>query len=133
EKLAFVRAAAPQSRGDLCPVENEWLNLAAGLKTESDSQRMIEHAAHCDYCGALLNEATTHLSEESSPEEEELLSAIQSQKDVWRAVMAERMAASSRQLPAHIATQGRKSSWWKSNVSVFRLSWSAGIAAVLVL
>lgn len=133
DKLASLRAAVPPSRGNLCPSENEWLNLAAGLKKESDSQRMIEHATTCDYCSPLLNDALTLLSQESSAEEKQLLSALESEKDGWRAVMAERIAASSQQLPAHIGTPRRKSTLWKSNVSIFRLSWATGIAAVLAL
>jgi len=68
-KLASLQIAAPAAPGKLCPEDDEWMNVAAGLGNEGVSQQMLEHAANCDHCGPLLKEATAVLSDESSAEE----------------------------------------------------------------
>lgn len=128
-KLVSLRATASQSRSHSCPPESEWVNLAAGLKKESDSRHMLEHAANCDYCGPLLSEATALLSEESPAEERALLGGLESAKESWRAEMAKRLAATSQARLAPQTKHSADSSWWKNRVTAYRLPWTLGVAA----
>jgi len=61
------------------------------------------------------------------------MNGLESEKSNWQALVTQRMAASSIPLPASGGSRERESSWWKRTVTVPRLSWSAGLAAVLML
>lgn len=134
DTLASVRTAVSRSRGDLCPGEREWLNLAAGILNQGVSQQMLEHAASCDYCGPLLKDAAAIVSEETSTEEKELLSRLKSAEPGWQVTMAERMVVTSRSpfvSRAMEAESGSEPSWWQTAFTLRQLSWAGALVAAL--
>jgi len=69
--LAVSEAAA----GPDCPQDVEWHEVAAGLWPALKAKQLIMHAAMCEHCGPLLR-AATNVSDDATPEEEQLLSHL---------------------------------------------------------
>jgi len=112
-----------------CVEDVEWLNLAAGLLPEGKTRELMKHAAQCGHCGPLLREAAETLSDETTPNEDEVLASLSSARPEWQRNMAEALRGS---------TQGRqvnseRASWWRGLLSWPRsASVVAGLAAVVV-
>src|ERR1700693_69338 len=47
-RLALLKTSFESRRVDECPVDEEWLNLAAGITNEKEAARLLEHAIECD-------------------------------------------------------------------------------------
>jgi anti-sigma factor RsiW len=58
-----------------CPQHVDWHEVAAGLWPELKAKQLIMHAATCAHCGPLLR-AAANVSDDASPEEEELLAQL---------------------------------------------------------
>ena len=67
-----AESAAP--RPD-CPKDVDWHEVAAGLWPELKARQLIMHAALCDHCGPRLRAATS-VSDEPTPDEEEMLAQL---------------------------------------------------------
>ncbi len=138
-KLNLLRAPIPTGKSEFCPSDEEWMSVAAGLTTEEASQKMLGHAANCDHCGPLLNEAITVLSGESSFEERELIGRLESTKSDWQTAMARRLAAHSGSLiDSQIASQpesklASRHSWWTKSWNAPPLQWACALLAVLAV
>jgi CHAT domain-containing protein len=127
-KLALLGPLAPADRGELCPSDEEWMSVAAGITEKEASQRMLDHAASCDHCGPLLHDLIQEFSDPMSLEETQIVASLDSSSSDWQNRMASRLSAS----------YGRRER--KSRVSLATLSWkwpafgcaAAALAAVLV-
>jgi anti-sigma factor RsiW len=71
--LAVSEADADRKPG--CPRDVDWHEVAAGLWPELKAKQLILHAATCAHCGPLLR-AATNVSDDASPEEEQLLAQL---------------------------------------------------------
>ena len=98
-QLASLRVAPIENRGDLCPSDEEWMNLAAGLVNESESERMLDHAASCDHCGPLLRVAAADLAVQPTPEEDLILNTLASSHGEWQKRIAKRLARTMPTIP----------------------------------
>ena len=137
-KLASLRFSVSRSPGEFCPSNDEWRNLASGLGTERRSRDMIEHAANCDHCGPLLNEAMAIFSDESSFEEQDLLGRLESTKLDWHAALARRLAHRSDsltqpQIAGQQETRLASRYSWRTPWKAPRLAWVGALLVVLGL
>ena len=76
-----------------CPSEDALCNLAAGLSSSSESATLTQHAAQCPHCGPILRAYTEDFSDDLSPEDQALLSKLQSSSPEWQKKMAQQMTA----------------------------------------
>ncbi|HEV3041159.1 MAG TPA: CHAT domain-containing protein [Candidatus Angelobacter sp.] len=67
-----------------CPEEQVLQELAAGICSQDVAAPALRHAAHCDYCGPLLNRYLEEFSEELQPEDHAILSQLASGKPEWQ-------------------------------------------------
>src|SRR5580693_5233815 len=61
----------PQKKGD-CPDEDRLRLLLPGQLEPEEAEKLLTHAAECDWCGSVLREATQDLTDPPTGEEEEL-------------------------------------------------------------
>jgi CHAT domain-containing protein len=94
-KLAVLKAPSFQDRGEFCPSDEEWMNVAAGLAEKEVTQKMMDHAAACDHCGPFLHELVKEFSDATSPEEAKVVASLQSSSPDWQKHLAARLSASS--------------------------------------
>src|SRR5580698_4325244 len=85
---------------DHCPPEAVWRTIAMGDCAESDAAPLIEHAASCRRCGAILNFWTGILSEDATPWEAAAVSRLPAMTPAWQEQMSARLVAASSQVQA---------------------------------
>ena len=88
-----VTVAADQK--PVCPPEQTWIDLAAGLSSVIEARTFLEHASHCDHCGPILRAASEIMNPEVSDEERELIRKLPTVETTWQRRLAEKMARSS--------------------------------------
>jgi len=128
KKLTSLRVASSQAPGDLCPADEEWMKLAAGLTNENTSRQMLEHAASCDHCGPLLRGVGKYLASETTPEENAILDTLESNRIEWQRQMAQRLSRTPPTLESKPSPVGLL---WKTNPLRFRLALTALFVLVL--
>lgn len=67
-----------------CPEEQVLQQLAAGICSREAALPAIQHAAHCDYCGPLLNQYLDEFSEDLQPEDQNLLRKLATGRPEWQ-------------------------------------------------
>ena len=77
-----------------CVADIEWFNVAAGLVPEARSRELMKHAAQCGHCGLLLRNAAETFSDETTPNEEEVLVRLKSARPEWQRDIAETLRGS---------------------------------------
>src|SRR4030095_2223168 len=82
--LKHLQAVAAAERGADCPNESEWPWIAAGLKTGSDAEALLRHAARCEHCGPLLRQSLGEFRDEVTDEEEISLAALEGASREWQ-------------------------------------------------
>jgi CHAT domain-containing protein len=76
-----------------CRSDEEIRDVAAGMVSAEDATRILEHAAHCDHCGPLLNQYFEIFSAETSPEIEALIDQSPSSRPGWARAKAREIVA----------------------------------------
>ena len=94
-KLALLRPPTPAHRGELCPSDEEWMSVAAGIAEKEASQKMLDHASSCDHCGPLLKDLVQEFSDSVSPEETQIIASLDSNSSDWQNRLATQLSASS--------------------------------------
>jgi hypothetical protein len=84
ERLASLRSGGDLPRQDHCPVDEEWLSVAAGLLPAERFENYMNHAANCDHCATLLREAVADFADELKPLEEDLIAGLASSTPEWQ-------------------------------------------------
>lgn len=79
------------SPGPDCEIETNWIEVVAGLLSESKTTALISHASQCGYCGPRLGKAAETLSDEAMPAEMEVLSQLQNAQPGWPRQMVQTM------------------------------------------
>lgn len=86
----IINGSSSKARGPQCPNEEAWLEVAAGLHSGSDLNRLLSHAAQCGPCSALLKDALASLTDNTiDPQASQLSSAT----PAWQAELGTRLAA----------------------------------------
>jgi len=122
----------PKDAESDCPWAQSLNELAAGLISPADAERLLRHAVQCDHCGPMLRVAAEAFSPQQKADEEERLSSLQSGKPEWQASIAQRLAsisnpsASETSSPPPLVRRGRFQ-------IVLRSRWIYGAAAAIAL
>ena len=118
--------------GPGCPSEEDLRRVAAGLPARGDTgaDALLEHAAQCDHCGAILREGVTSFSNAVTAEEESGVAALGSSQPQWQREIALRMSAHS-----HRAARAGSGSGVEGQYFVVsrRPAWVLAAAAVLLI
>ena len=91
DSLNQLYPGMPTTPSAKCPAGEVWLELSAGI--HPDPQPLLSHAAGCDHCGPLLNEALSDLTSGCTPEEEAQLTDLASANPGWQKDLAQSLAA----------------------------------------
>jgi CHAT domain-containing protein/tetratricopeptide (TPR) repeat protein len=117
-RLAALKESNETSRTGQCPPETAWTQLAAGLSAAEVSDELLAHGAQCDYCGALLREASEELSGDLTPEEERIQAAMLSSQPDWQKRLAQKLSDASGRIDDRVtpvaprARAGRPRVYW---------------------
>jgi tetratricopeptide (TPR) repeat protein len=120
-------------RTSVCPTEDNWPRLAAGLVHDSEASRLLEHSADCDYCGRFLREATEDFAPELSEREIESIRQLPSTLPGWQRNIARKMAEVSGVPPVRVSTNaqtGRPRAAWSFSAW---MRWAVPLAAAAVI
>src|SRR5258708_39219415 len=91
-----------------CPSEQEWMELAAGLKSPTETHDRLEHATECPSCAKLLKRVAEQFAEEIADEEMKALGGLKSAGNDWPKNLPHRMQVD---LASHSHPSFRKRSW----------------------
>jgi len=86
---AMAHRRPQKTRG--CPDEDRLRLLLPGQIEPAEAEKLLTHAAECDWCGAVLREAAQDLSEPPAGEEEELAGKARLADPVRRQELVERI------------------------------------------
>ena len=90
-RLASLKSNMPGVKGPMCPPEDVWVDVAAGIFRQ-DSRNLRSHAAQCDHCGPLLREAYADFADDPNSEEEVAVKGLDSSTPEWQKRLAERVS-----------------------------------------
>ncbi len=124
-RLSALKSPTAVESGRICPADEAWMNLAAGLCDEKDAQPMLDHAAVCDHCGPLLNTLINDFSDSTTPEELRTVAGSASNSPGWQSQLAMRLTSGHRgaKKPRQLPSMRRP---------FFALRWAAMAAGLLV-
>lgn len=88
-----------------CPSAREWPLVVTGQAESEKVREYLQHAADCDHCGMLLQEATVDFGDEFAQEDAEMISQLKTSDPAWQKQFARELAAKS-QVQAGTASQG---------------------------
>ncbi|HXI40386.1 MAG TPA: CHAT domain-containing protein [Bryobacteraceae bacterium] len=126
-RLRTVEGRTEHQKTAVCPADEVWAQMAAGLTPQPEAHGLLAHAAQCGYCGALLREAAEDLAGDLKPEEQYLLAAMVSAQPEGRKRLAEKLSEVSR--PVARSIQPARRLFWTG----VRMRWAyASGAAVLI-
>ena len=126
-EISRTRVASNMPPGPDCPAETDWINLAAGLLSESRAKDLMRHAAQCDHCGPLLKTAAETFADEATPGEETALASLPSASPAWR----QNLVAILRD---HVPNRHEKRRWWQGLFSSTTTAYAfAGVAAIALI
>jgi len=94
---ALAHRRPQRTRG--CPDEDRLRLLLPGQVEPSEAERLLTHAAECDWCGTVLREAAQDLTEPPTDEEEELAGKSRLADARRRREFAERVTGGGRTDP----------------------------------
>lgn len=129
-RLSALKNQSAAESGNLCPDDEEWTTMAAGLGDENHVRRMLDHAATCDHCGPLLLHATEDFSNEVTADERYVLEVLKSGGSDWQRRLASRLGAVPKdqsQKTAGVASR------WNRIFVLPRLAFAAGLLIVVTL
>lgn len=125
-QLMLLRDNSQDERSPGCPREEEWPLLAAGLRPGRDGAGLAEHAAQCDYCGALFREATEDFADNGNPDEDAMIARLQTSQRRGRRDLAARLSTLSQ------GDRNRQTSYRWASVSIWP-RFAMGLAALALL
>lgn len=129
-RLRKMCALGTASSNPGCPEEDTWLRVAAGVLSPEQGERIIFHAAQCDYCGPLLREALAHFSGDLSVEEEQFINQLSTARTAGEQALAEKMAGMTRGHKPKAAGESFRRAWPRR--FAIRRVWALALSALLV-
>lgn len=88
-----------------CGIHTNWIEVVAGLLSESKTSALVNHASQCPYCGPRLEKAAETLSDEATPAEMEVLSQLKNAQPKWPKQMV--LTMKKKYQPEHPLAGGR--------------------------
>jgi CHAT domain-containing protein/cytochrome c-type biogenesis protein CcmH/NrfG len=77
--------------GPECEIDTDWIEVVAGLLSESKTTALIGHASQCGYCGPRLRRAAEVMADEATPAEMDVVSRLQNARPGWPRQMVRTM------------------------------------------
>ena len=108
-RLATLQFRVSGQSSPKCPAEEVWAEIAAGIFTR-DPDSYLSHAASCDHCGPLLNQAVSDFATDLTSDEDSVISDLPSSTTVWQKTLAARLSDIG-----HSETKKRFRSEWRSS------------------
>jgi tetratricopeptide (TPR) repeat protein len=109
-----------------CPGSVDWLQVASGMMSESETIELVNHAARCDHCGPMLRQASEFLSDETTDEEDRALEGFRGSQPGRQRKIAKTLRSTMRE-----ASQDRWTTWWNRGRFQLRSAF-AGVAFALL-
>lgn len=79
-----------------CPEQQVWASLAADLLPTEEASSYWQHAAACDYCGPLLQQAIHVIAADPTPREKQFIASLPSADPDAQRKLAGKLAATTR-------------------------------------
>ncbi len=117
----------PKPKGP-CPSAQEWMEIAAGLKSPLKTHARLEHATECASCAKLLEQAAEQFADETNAEEMQTLGALKSADQEWQKDVAHLMRA----LSARKSHPGVLKRPWKMRSLLVQLAGALAAVAIPV-
>lgn len=121
EELRGLAVREPAQRSPQCPPDEVWLSVACGMLPPLQEQTLLEHAAFCDFCGAMLAAVSNDVALETSPQEAEQMRSLRTSSPAWQRNIAREMSKA-----AHPARPSILSNWLARAAAVIIALGSAG-------
>jgi tetratricopeptide (TPR) repeat protein len=86
----IIECSSSKAAGEQCPKEELWLELAAGLHSGSDLNRLLSHAAQCGSCSGFLRDALASIADDTTDLD---ASHLPSATPAWQDELGARLAA----------------------------------------
>jgi hypothetical protein len=125
-QLAFLRSDNPGAKGAMCPPDDVWQEMAAGIACQG-SEIHLSHAAQCDYCGPLLRRMKEDFADELTLDEEIRIAGLQSATTDWQKRFVVKLTNTQGAPPA-ISPPGDRSSFR----GVFPPAWRLAVAGAIL-
>jgi hypothetical protein len=94
ERLAQLKPSEIETRNPQCPPDSVWLEFAAGIYP--DPEELLSHAAQCDHCAPLLNDAVADLTSQLTPQEQAQMARLGSVNHGWQRDLARNLSTCGR-------------------------------------
>jgi CHAT domain-containing protein/cytochrome c-type biogenesis protein CcmH/NrfG len=132
ERLALLNPTTPGAKGPICPPDDVWLEIAAGIAPQ-DFENYLSHAAQCDHCGPLLRQSNEDFAAELTQDEESRIADLPSSTSEWQRTLATRLGnAAAVPLEGRIARLDQKPPRLTAFLSLGPLALTAAVAAVAI-
>lgn len=129
-RLAGLTVNRAAIRGELCPDEDVWMEMAASLLGPDLASRYAQHAVSCDYCGQMLRNAVRDLTLPVSGEEKQFFTNSAVLQPAWQANLLEKMITSSgseqKASPGYPAAAVRRPLYWIGAAAILIVAASVG-------
>ena len=122
ERLALLNSTTPGAGGPICPPDDVWLEIAAGIAEQASEN--LSHAAQCDHCGPLLRQTKDDFADKLTSEESDYVSALPSATTDWQHALAQSLGTASKP-----AQSGKRGLSWPGQ----RFSWRLPIVAAAAI
>ena len=103
ERLAQLKPSETATRSPQCPPDSVWLEIAARI--HPDPEHLLAHAAQCDHCAPLLNDAVADLTSDSTLQERAQIAGLASVTPNWQSDLARSLAAGGPKSPDPVGPQ----------------------------
>lgn len=105
--LRDLQATGRTRAASKCPERAKWDEVVGGVLSKGEALSLLRHAADCQRCNTLLKQSIELFSDEATPEEEAILSALPSGRAAWQTNTAVRLhEAAGPRIPR------RRMRWW---------------------
>ncbi len=127
--LDRLKTSGTTAPGADCPSATDWPLVVAGQVEPEKAGEYLRHAAGCDHCGPLMREASADFDDEFTPQEEQILSQLQTSDPAWQKRFARHLATKRLKKHKTVGFRERLTGWmtlpkWPV--------WALGAAAAVV-
>jgi len=126
QQFLVLGRAPERERGSLCPSEDVWVEVAAGLEG-SHAETHLSHAVQCDYCGPLLKEAAETFDDGLTEAEESAIAHLQTSTPHWQRTFAAKLQHGNSTVEEKVGRASRSGWVWTK-----RLAFASVAAGLLV-
>lgn len=128
-EISRLQSGRREEASPSCPGEIDWLHVAAGLMSESDARKLMNHASECAYCGPSLRRAIEFLSDEATPDEEYALAELRRSRTVSQKHLPRKLG----RLGPLQTESGGEATYWSRRRVIWPNAALVGVVALLLV